>query len=282
MPASKLAGIQYGGEPGLSRSCQEAVERHIQGGNRLTHARVLTHDDSHGLLLRTYFDELTGIKTGFGSGYSGEGPRRFSIVLNLLDSFGVEVSECIVSRQLLDRLDASALTKDDIETIQSAPSVRGARWREYLLPGHWSVLDPETPPWSDMPLVMPFRLVDARLADLAIDFWEGPDDRLMTSFRRLEDVVRKRTGLRAHGAKLFSQAFLGESSKLLWESLDPREQAARAALFVDGFGAFRNPRAHRELHESAFDQLAEFLFVNHLFLLERKAISRAPAAPADA
>ena len=48
-------------------------------------------------------------------------------------------------------------------------------------------------------MVVPFAIVDGRLVDLALSFWEEPDHRLVTGYRRLEDIVRERTGLQEHG-----------------------------------------------------------------------------------
>jgi hypothetical protein len=107
--------------------------------------------------------------------------------------------------------------------------------------------------------------------DLAIRFWEGPDDRLMMGYRRLEDIVRKRTAIDEHGVKLFSQAFSGPKAKLGWKDLDESEQAGRVHLFTGTYLAYRNPRAHRELEEYANDQLNEFLLLNHLYLLEKES-----------
>jgi len=114
-------------------------------------------------------------------------------------------------------------------------------------------------------------VIDPRLADLAVSFWDGPNDRLLTAYKRLEDVVRGRTGIRAHGSKLFSQAFLGPDARLQWPDKDKAEQVSRAQLFTASFGAFRNPRAHRESDEPAAVLLRELLAINQLFVLEGEA-----------
>ena len=74
----KLAGIEYSGLPGISRACKDAVMRLFQYGDRITHARVLTHDNDHCLLLTINSLDLIAVKSGFGSGYSGEGAHAFS------------------------------------------------------------------------------------------------------------------------------------------------------------------------------------------------------------
>lgn len=180
---SKPAGIQYAGEAGLTLSCQEAVLRLLQFGDKITHARILTCSGGHGLLLTTDKRETVGIKSGFASGYHGEGPRRFSYVLHVLWHHEVEISQAQVSQGILDRLDASALTEADMETIRRAK--QGDHWKYYMLPQHVGVN-----PWSEFPPAIPYAIIDKRLADLALTFWESPCDRLLTAWRRLEDAVR--------------------------------------------------------------------------------------------
>ncbi len=259
--SSKPAGIQYAGEAGLTLSCQEAVLRLLQFGDKITHARILTCNGGHGLLLTTDKRETVGIKAGFASGYPGEGPRRFSYVLHVLWHHEVEISQAQVSQGILDRLDASALTEADMETIRRAKP--GDHWKYYMLPQHVSVS-----PWSEFPPAIPYAIVDERLADLALTFWEAPGDRLLTAWRRLEDAVRKRTGLEEHGAKLFSRAFVGDAALLRWADKGAGEAEGAAQLFANGFKAYRNRRAHREVSDHPEDQLVEFLMLNQLFRLE--------------
>jgi hypothetical protein len=42
---------------------------------------------------------------------------------------------------------------------------------------------------------MRWSVIGGRLADLAMRFFENADDSIMTGFRRLEDLIRQRTGL---------------------------------------------------------------------------------------
>lgn len=267
---SKPAGIQYAGDSATTLSCQEAVLRFLQFGDKITHARILTSNGAHGLLLTTEHGETIAIKTGFTSGYPGEGPRRFSYVLHVLWNHGAHISQAQVGKGLLNRLDASALTEADLEAIRVAK--RGDHWNQYLLPQHLGVNL-----WSEFPLTIPYAIVDERLQDLASTFWEAPGDRLLSAWRRLEDTVRERTGLEEHGAKLFSKAFAGEDSRLDWPDKNRAEADGVAQLFANGFKAYRNPRAHREISESREDQLVEFLMLNQLFRLERTAEDRRAA-----
>ncbi len=109
--------------------------------------------------------------------------------------------------------------------------------------------------------------------DLALSFWENSDDKLLKRYRRLEDIIRERTGIDEHGVKLLSKAFSGTTPRLSWKDVDDGERAGRANLFTAAYMAHRNPRAHRELKTDSVEQLSEFLLLNHLYRLEKESHS---------
>ena len=171
------------------------------------------------------------------------------------------------------RLDSSSLINSDIDALDEARAVRPTRWHNYIFEEHWDNAKRGTL-WKEFNPIIPFGIIDSRIVDLAISFWDGPDDKLLTGYRRLEDIVREKTGIDEHGAKLFSQAFLGETAKLYWKDLSRSEQDGRGSLFTAAYKAYRNPRAHQELKDHAEHQLAEFLLLNHLYLLESESIEK--------
>ena len=209
-------------------------------------------------------------EVGIHIGLCRRGPNGLSYVLQLLDAHGVEIDEYAVSPQLLERVNQSALTRTDLLSFERMPPIRPSRWYDYIFDRHENWHN-EGRLWQNFPHAIPFSIIDPRIVDLALSFWKAPDERLLTAYRRLEDLIRKRTGLTEHGSKLFSQAFLPQDPKLHWPGRTSSEQTARGNLFVGAFGAFRNPRTHRELQEDTDDQLAEFLLVNQLYRLEREA-----------
>lgn len=275
----ELAGLQYVGLSGISMSCHHAVKRLVQYDDRIERALILTSEGHHALLLTLDSDEQVAVKAGFSSGYNGEGPRTLAEVLRLLRALNVDIEECDVPAGLLERLEASALTTRDVDDIARAPLVRPQRWHDYI----HDVLPPGTSKpsvWRGFRPVMPWAIIDGRIVDLALRFFDHPDDSILTGFRRLEDTLRTRTGLDEHGARLFAQAFAGDDAKLEWKVKDKAEQVGRAQLFAAAFMAYRNPRAHRELDDDACTMLAEFLMLNQLFRLEAQAANR--KAPAKA
>jgi Protein of unknown function (Hypoth_ymh) len=267
---SKLAGIEYAGIAGGSKDCQDAIEMLLQYGRHIRRACILTCGSDHCILLSDEVDDLIAIKSGFASGYGGEGPRTFSYVLQLLESHGADIEEYDVDESTIERLDDSVLTQCDLDRLEQAKPTRGGRWRIYVDTSDFERAHEGTL-WRDFPPVVPFAVIDSRIMDLAISFWRDPDDRLLKGYRRLEDLVRARTNLQEHGRKLFSQAFLGDSPKLTWPEIDDNERVGRGTIFTAAYMAHRNPRAHRVLNGYRDAQLSEFLLLNHLFRLEREA-----------
>jgi hypothetical protein len=265
------AGIEYVGLAGISKECQDAVLRLLQYGDKITHARILSSSGDHCLLLTVNVGDIVAVKSGFSSGYLGEGPRTFSYVLQVLDAHGVEIDEYIVSAEVIERLDMSCLTQADLDAIEAARPVRPRGWGDYILEPHDDTKETGVL-WENFPPVIPFAIIDRRITDLAISFWEGPDDRLLTGYRRLEDILRKRTGIDEHGTKLIAQAFGPNGGKLTWKDAGEGEHVGRMQLFVGTYMAYRNRRAHREPKDRAEKLLMEFLLLNHLYLLEKESV----------
>jgi hypothetical protein len=268
--AEELEGCEYHGIAGSSLDCQNAVLRLLQFRDRISKARILTHTNQHCLVLTTEVGDRIAIKSGFSSGYGSTGPSCFSATLQLLNSHGAEIDECEVEEALMERLDRSGLIVGDLDRVDASAPIRPSRWPEYVLERHQDQAHGGTL-WREFPAVIPFAVIDARIMDLALSFWKSPDEKLLKAYRRLEDIVRKRTGLTEHGQKLFSQAFGVETAPLQWKKIDPGERTGRTQLFTATYMAHRNPRSHRELENRDVEQLAEFLLLNHLYRLEGEA-----------
>ncbi len=269
---SNLAGIQYCGEAGITKTCLDAIIRFIQYDDHIKEARILSSGDKYCFLLTVKPNDLIAVKSGFSTGYNGEGPRGFSYILALLDLHAVKIDEYKVSKSLLNHLDNSALTRADLKIIDTTEPVRPQRFHEYISDKDWDDTNNGTL-WKNFRPVIPFAIIDNRITDLAVDFWRNPDDMIMTGYRRLEDILRKRVNIYTQGANLFSQIFLGDTPRLHWNDISRSEQVARASLFKDAYSAYRNPRAHKELKNHRDEYLSEFLLLNHLYRLEKDAIS---------
>jgi hypothetical protein len=267
----EFAGIEYYGNPDGTQECVNAVLRLIQFNDVILKASILTCNNSHGLLLYINVGDLVAIKPGFASGYPGVGPRGFSYVLQLLNAYNVEIEEYEIEPNFMDRLEHSCLTLLDIKSIESEKPIHPSRWYYYIyeedLDGNFNERI-----WKKFPNVLPLSSIDTRITDLAKSFWENPDEKLLTGYRRLEDIVRERCSIKEHSSKLFSKAFQNPKPLLIWADLDESEQIGRANLFTSTYLAYRNPRAHKEMEKKQIDLISEFLLLNHLFLLECTAM----------
>ena len=267
------AEIEYHGTRGASLACRDAVFRLVQYGTRITDARILTSGQSHCLLLSINGDDLVAVKSGFASGYSGLGPTTFSEVLGVLCAVGAEIDEYEVDPDVIKRIDKTALTTGDIRNIESSHAIRPQRWRDYVLNDHWTDHEIDAQ-WHRFPNVIPFALIDRRIIDLAVSFWEGPDDALMKGYRRLEDIIRKRSDSEEYGCNLLTKEFSRKHGKLKWKQISGREHAGRLDLMTGIFRSYRNTRSHRDSENGNHaDLLTEFLLLNHLYRLEGEAVS---------
>jgi len=263
--------ITYVGVSGVSGRCITAVQRYIAFGDKISNATILTAGNGHCLLLVLGDDHLVAVKSGFRSGYIGEGPRALEYVLRLLDQHGVSITERSVPQEIIRRVDECSLTLDDLELIENASSPKGSHWLEYV-ERVGAQFRRDAGLWEWFPATIPYSVIDQRLIGVVQQYQLDPDAALLNAYRRLEDTIRDRTGLEEHGAKLFSQAFQGSSPKLVWLNIDSGERTGRSSLFAAIYMAYRNPRAHREFKSNSRAQLMELMLVNCLFLLEAEAV----------
>ena len=283
------AAIEYHGMAGATACCIRAVERLLLHRTSIDMTRLLTsrdtHEGRHALLLATN-DGPIAIRTGFTSGYHGEGPRGLARALRLLELHRVEVGEIAVTPDLLDRLDRCALTDADLKRIEGARPTFGPDVYDYIHPFE-DTLDAGGATWHASAPSIPYAVLDPRLFDLALDFWADPDAALLKAFRRLETIVARRLEAGGvdpadkPGSKLFAAAFNEPNGHLTWPQAPSSVVSGRVSLFTGTYMAYRNARAHREGRIDERDALIELLAVNHLYLSEAQAVARADKAVND-
>lgn len=279
---NNLAEIQYWGLSGVTKQCLESIVRSIHYGDIIHEAKLISCRESdcayHGFILNINDDEIVGIKSGFSSGYLGTGSKGLAKALQLLMFHGTDIKEYEVTKDFIDRLDKSCLLTSDLEFLNDANYIRPDRYADYIFDVGDSAslsLGDKVDLLNEFPLSIPFSLIDPRIIDLAINFFDNPDAKILTAFRRLEEIVKTRTNITdKFGSKLFLAAFQGDESPLYWKDEEKSEQAAKANLFSAIYGSYRNPRAHREVYSDNDGYLREFLLVNELFILEKAAIER--------
>jgi len=73
----KLAAIQYVGTGGITSHCVDAISRLVHFGDKINTAQLLSHigphSGAHCFLLDINYGDKVAIKSGFSSGYGGEG-----------------------------------------------------------------------------------------------------------------------------------------------------------------------------------------------------------------
>lgn len=273
--SGKCADIEYHGQAGITQYCLDAIVRLIHFGDRIQKAMLLTHEGRHCFLLTVNYGEIIAIKCGFGSGYTGEGAHGLSTALQLLERHGAEIKEYEVAERVIQCIDGSCLQANDLEYIDQSRPIRPTKWRDYVYEIDGPIGYSNEKLQAQFPLVLPLSLIDTRLIDLALDFEQHTDHVMFTAYKRLEDTVRNKADLLGEsGQKLFSKAFMAESSRLHWHDIDTAEQSGRASLFIGAYMAFRNPRAHQESTPGLRQAVHEFLLINMLFTLEAESVVR--------
>jgi hypothetical protein len=269
----KNTGLQFVGLAGITEPCTDAVLRYLQYGDVISRVMIFTSEQEHALILHMENGNVVVVKSGFSSGYGGRGPHDFAYVLALLHAYNNDIEEYSVNESIIESIDGSRLTYSELKKIEESRPFRPARWYDYIY-AFKNEFETKEKLWNRFPNVIPYSIINPRLFDLAITFWEAPDDKILSGYRKLEDIVRSRCGIEEHGTKLFSKAFMGNTSILYWPDINPAEQTGRANLFIGTFGAFRNRRAHKELKENPQSQLSEFLVLNQLYQLESESLKR--------
>ncbi len=267
--------IEYHGQFGITQYCLDAITRLIQCGEWINKASLLTCEKTHGFLLTVGEYHYIAIKAGFGSGYSGEGSRGLATALSLFKRHRIEIEEYEISHALMKRLNECSLTRSDLEFLNGAPAIRPIRLYDYIYPFRETHRFGDSELNAEFSTMVPFRIVDPRIMDMALKLENDADSALMTAYRRLEQIILKRCKLNEiSGSKLVGKVFQGDDSLLYWRDIDGEEVKGRAFLFMGAYKAFRNRRAHKELKHNDEESLREFLILNELYLLEAEAIER--------
>lgn len=273
----ELAHLEYHGIRGDTQECIFAITRMIHFGEMIESAKLLSffsgNSGSHGFAL-TVQGTIRIIKSGFTSGYIGQGPSGLSTVLKILLRHDVPLNEYRVDKEFHDRLNASCLSRADVDFLETENPIRPHEFYNYI-DGSFYLNSADKTLKDYFPASINFGLLDERLVDLSLIFFENSDSSINTAFRRLEDILRNRTALiDESGVRLFSKAFEGSASKLYWNDTNEGEHNGKANLFKSVFMAFRNRRAHQEVRSTSNEALREFMLINELYILESQAVER--------
>ncbi|AVI33333.1 TIGR02391 family protein [Acinetobacter baumannii] len=260
----------YLGEAGVTETCLYSLFNLLQTHADLSYALLLTNNQFHAFIIKDKSNSYYIIRSGFTSGYPGEGPKGLAKALTILNKHQIETEEIVVTLKLMSKLNNSSLSDNDIDFIFKEKIIRPIRLQDYVYPFEHAITKTSNLK-RYYPLELPYSIIDDRIFDLALLFKQDPDSALTKAYKRLEDIIRLRTGVNEHSTKLFAQVFQGENALLTWDVPDTAEIKGRINLFTGSYMAFRNARAHREKDENLVHQYREFLLINELYLLESEA-----------
>lgn len=109
--------IDYLGEAGITEICLSSLYNLIQTHTDFNTALLLTSDQNHALLLKDSTENYYIVRSGFTSGYLGEGPKGLAKALTILRKHQIETEEVVIPAKLLYKLNKSFLTDQDIDFI---------------------------------------------------------------------------------------------------------------------------------------------------------------------
>ena len=84
---------------------------------KISAARMLTANERQSFIFTLGDKHLVAVKSGFASGYVGEGSTGLSAVFSLLQQYRVPFAAVEVNQGLLDRLDNNCLTDEDLDEV---------------------------------------------------------------------------------------------------------------------------------------------------------------------
>ena len=261
--------IQYLGTP-YTQDCLEAIGFILQTQKHIEKTLLLSCDQAHAYLIKSDRN-IYIIKSGFSSGYPGEGPRGLASSLQLFLKHNIEVEEINISKKIMKKVNQSSLSNNDLEHILQIKHIRPIQIHEYIY-AIYNTIEYQIINDRYYPTELPYHLIDSRILDLALKFNEDPNRSIFNAFIRLENIVRTRINSDKHSSALFEYAFCSEIPPLICKSEDKRASQATGRIFPNIYKAFRNEHAHKKVDKPLDKQMREFLLINELYLLENEAI----------
>lgn len=262
--------IQYLGTP-FTQDCLNAIGFILQTQQRIEKALLLSYDQKHAYLVKSD-RSIYIIRSGFTSGYLGEGPKGLASSLQLFLKHNIEVEEVCISEKRMKKVNKTSLSNNDLEHILKTKYIRPIQIHEYIYT-IYNTLEYQVKNDRYYPTELPYHLIDSRILDLALKFNDDPSRSIFNAFIRLENIIKKRINSDKHSSALFEHAFCSENPPLICKSDDKRASQATGRMFPNIYKAFRNEHAHNEVSKPLKTSIREFLLINELYLLEREAIT---------
>lgn len=198
--------IDYLAQAGVTETCLYSLCNLIQTNVDFTDARLLTSDQFHAFIFKDQFDSYYIIRSGFSSGYAGEGPEGLAKALATLRRHQIDIEEVLIPSKLINKLNKSLLTDQDIDFIFQQKIIRPIRLHDYIHPFEGEV-NQALKQKRYYPLELPYSIIDDRIFDLALLFKQDPDSALSKAYKRLEDIIRERTNLNESSKNCLNKLF---------------------------------------------------------------------------
>ena len=267
--------IQYLGTP-YTQDCLEAIGIILQTQTHIEKALLLSCNQTHAYLIKSHRNTYI-IRSGFSSGYSGEGPKGLASSLQLLLKHNVEVEEINISVKLMKKVNHSSLSYADLETMFTTRVIRPIHIYKYIY-AIYKTTEYQIKNDRYYPTELPYHLIDSRILDLALKFHDDPNYSILTAYTRLEDIIKAKINDHSlFSNNLLKTAFVTDKQRqsiYTWNKNNEKISNALGYLFTNIFTAYRNERAHSEVDKPYSQQIREFLLINELYLLESEAIKR--------
>ncbi|MEM9383424.1 MAG: TIGR02391 family protein [Pseudomonadota bacterium] len=262
--------IEYRGRSGATQTCLTALAELLQRHWEISHTALVTCGQNHGFVVIVQESWPIVIRSGFSSGYNGEGPRGLATALSLLGERNTEVEEYCVPKSFMQRLNNAQLLAKDIERLIAQKPVRPTRIYDYI----WSGTDGKRLGFYDAyPLTLPCAVLDPRLDKVLPQYLVDPDATLLKAYVQLESRIRERSQAgKEPGVRLMRKAFNPDNALLKWHGRDREEAQSLMHIFSGVYGAFRNRRAHEPVTSTPDLALRELLLLNELYRLESEAV----------
>ncbi|MGE8550999.1 MAG: TIGR02391 family protein, partial [Acinetobacter calcoaceticus] len=177
--------VEYWGNQGITQTCLMSLCNLIQTHSDLTYALLLTNEQTHAFIIKDENESFYVIRSGFTSGYMGEGPRGLATALTLLKRHEIETEEILVSSKILRKANNSTLNDSEIGLLFKQEIIRPIRLHDYIYPFTKEVSETQKSK-RYYPLELPYSILDDRIFDLALLFKHDPDSALLKAYKRLE------------------------------------------------------------------------------------------------
>lgn len=273
--------VQYMGTPYDLTPCLLAIDTIVNSERLPERTSLVTwakdrpkHLESHLFLFWGWKEApLTVVRSGFTSGYSGEGPRAFSMALCMIWDKGVPMDQLYVPEDLFDAINKQHATEEMLDglRVQGEPM---EPWTGHYVREQDKQMVGERTFWPRWHTPRPvFDFLDAELAERCHSLYpDNVGSAVREAYILVEERLRALIGRSSAGEEtlsgqnLLNEALHPERGILTDRSLPRSERDGLFLMFKGAHMYVRNPRAHRFVDEKDPQRAIEFIYLADLLL----------------